>query len=147
MTDKEIIFYTTEDNKNPVTVTLTDDTVWLTQKQIAVIFSGSQSTVSEHITNIFHENELDANITMRKFGISEKSTKPTNFYNLDVIIAVGYRVNSKRATQFRKWATSILKNYIIDGYVLNQKRLEQAGLHQLRDAVLMIEHFYKLNCV
>ncbi|MCU7858438.1 MAG: virulence RhuM family protein, partial [Candidatus Thiodiazotropha sp. (ex Lucinoma kastoroae)] len=85
------------------------------------------STINEHIRNIYAENELDEASSLRKFGISEFSTKPTNFYNLDVIISVGYRVNSRRATQFRQWATRVLREFAIKGYVLDTKRLENGA--------------------
>lgn len=99
-----------------------NDTVWLTQKEIAQLFGKAISTVNEHIKNIL-KDELDENEVMRKFGKTELSTKPTNYYNLDLILAVGYRVNSKRGIQFRKWASSVLKDYLIEGYAVNNKRL------------------------
>ena len=102
-----------------------NETVWLTQKQMSELFGKSQSTINEHINNVYEEGELLIGDTMRKFGNSEKSTKPTNYYNLDVIISVGYRVKSKRGVAFRKWANSVLKKYLLEGYVVNDKRLEQ----------------------
>jgi len=102
-----------------------NETVWLTQKQMSELFGKSQSTINEHINNVYEEGELLVGDTMRKFGNSEKSTKPTNYYNLDVIISVGYRVKSKRGVAFRKWANSVLKKYLLEGYVVNDKRLEQ----------------------
>ena len=102
-----------------------NETVWLTQKQMSELFGKSQSTINEHINNVYEEGELLVGDTMRKFGNSEKSTKPTNYYNLDVIISVGYRVKSKRGVAFRKWANSVLKKYLLEGYVVNSKRLEQ----------------------
>lgn len=102
-----------------------NETVWLTQKQMSELFGKSQSTINEHINNVYEEGELLVGDTMRKFGNSEKSTKPTNYYNLDVIISVGYRVKSKRGVAFRKWANSVLKKYLLEGYVVNGKRLEQ----------------------
>ncbi|HOZ53826.1 MAG TPA: RhuM family protein [Bacilli bacterium] len=118
----EVTIFEEEDIK--LEVNISDDTVWLTQKQIANLFRKTQSTISEHIKNIFEEKELEEGEVVRKFGNSEKSTKPTYFYNLDVIISVGYRVKSKRGTQFRKWANKVLKDYLLKGYVVNQKRLE-----------------------
>lgn len=99
----------------------------MTQKLIAELFGKSVSTINEHIKNIYKTEELSEDGTMRKFGISEFSTKPTNFYNLDVIISVGYRVNSKRATQFRQWATTVLKEFAVKGDVLDKKRLENGA--------------------
>ena len=99
-----------------------NETVWLEQKEIAKLFGKAVSTINEHVKNIL-KDELDESEVMRKFGKTELSTKPTNYYNLDMILAIGYRVNSKRGIQFRKWASSILKQYLIDGYVINKKRL------------------------
>lgn len=101
-----------------------DETVWLTQVQMAELFEKSKSTINEHIKNIYKEQELCENETMCKFGISEFSDKPTNYYNLDVIISAGYRVKSKNGIIFRKWANKILKDYLIKGYTVNNKRLE-----------------------
>ena len=105
----EIIIYTTEDGLTKVDVTYEDETVWLTQEQMADLFQKSKSTINEHIKNIYEDGELRIEDTMRKFGNSEFSTKPTNFYNLDMIISVGYRVRSQRGVQFRIWASSIFK--------------------------------------
>lgn len=118
----EITIFEAEDIK--LEVNISDYTVWLTQKQISSLFKKSQSTINEHIKNIFLEKELYKEEVMRKFGNSEKSTKPTNFYNLDVIISIGYRVKSKRGVIFRKWANKVLKDYLLKGYVVNQRRLE-----------------------
>ncbi len=85
---------------------------------MAELFQKAKSTINEHISNVYEEGELDKDSTMRKFGISEFSTKPTNFYNLDVIISVGYRVKSQRGVQFRIWATNILKEYMRKGFAL-----------------------------
>ena len=92
----EFLIFTAQAGEDSIEVRVKDDTVWLTQKLIAELFGKSVSTINEHIKNIYAEVKLDENSTMRKFGISEFSTKPTNFYNLDAIISVGYRVNSKR---------------------------------------------------
>ena len=107
-----LILYTTEDGVTKVDVTFEDETVWLTQDQMAELFQKSKSTINEHIKNIYSEGELNESSTMRKFGNSEFSTKPTNYYNLDVIISVGYRVKSQRGVQFRIWASGILKEYM-----------------------------------
>jgi len=106
------------------------ETIWGTQKQIARIFSVDVRTINEHIKNIYKTGELNKNITIRKFRIIQKEGKrevkrEVNFYNLDVIISVGYRVNSKNATQFRIWATKVLKQYLLDGYTVNKKRISQ----------------------
>jgi len=123
----EILLYTSEDGKMHIQVHLQDETVWLTQDQMAELFDKSKSTISEHISNIYEEKELDKSTTIRKFGISELSTKPTNYYNLDVIISVGYRVSSPRGTRFRIWATQRLKEYIVKGFTMDDERLKQAG--------------------
>lgn len=120
----EMIIYTTEDGLTKVDVNFDGDTVWLTQDQMAELFQKAKSTINEHIRNIYEEGELDKQNTMRKYGISEFSTKPTNLYNLDVIISVGYRVKSQRGVQFRIWATNILKEYMRKGFALDDDRLK-----------------------
>ncbi len=123
----EIIIYKTEDGLSKLEVKLQDETVWLTQQQMAELFNKSKSTINEHIQNIYTEGELKRETTMRKFGNSEFSTKPTNYYNLDVIISVGYRVKSIRGTQFRIWANSVLKEYLIKGFAIDDDRLKGNG--------------------
>ena len=118
----EIILFENQNVK--LEVNMKDETVWLTQEQMSVLFSKAKSTINEHIKNIYKDEELLEIETMRKFGNSEFSDKPINLYNLDMIISVGYRVKSKNGIIFRKWATNILKNYMIRGYAINQKRLE-----------------------
>ena len=120
-----IIIYESLDHKTQVEVTFDEETVWLTIDQMALLFEKSRATVNEHILNIFKEGELEKEKVMSKIGNSDFTTKPTNTYNLDVIISVGYRVKSKRGTQFRQWATQRLKDYFVKGYAINQKRLEQ----------------------
>ena len=124
MEHSEILLYSDENGKEFVNVVFMDETFWLTQVGMAELFDSSKSNVSEHLSHIFDEEELDKGSCMRKFGISEFSTKPTNFYNLDAIIAVGYRVNSKKATRFRQWATKTLKEYIQKGFVLNDELMK-----------------------
>ncbi|MGM9873889.1 MAG: RhuM family protein [Bacilli bacterium] len=99
-----------------------NDTVWLTQEQIAKLFGKARSTVTEHINNIFNDKELDENTSV---GFSDESVnhRPTKYYNLDVVLSVGYRVNSKRGIVFRRWANKILKDYLVQGYVVNEKRI------------------------
>lgn len=118
----EIIIFENQNVK--LEVNLKDETVWLTQLQMSKLFDKSVSTINEHIKNIYKEEELYEEETMTKFGNSEFSDKPTNYYNLDVIISVGYRVKSKQGTKFRKWANKILKEYLLKGYAVNQKRLD-----------------------
>jgi len=139
----EIIIYTTEDGKETFEVNLKEETVWLSQRQMAELFEKDVRTINEHIKNIFSEGELEENSVIRNFRITASDGKKynTNMYNLDLIISVGYRVNSKRGTQFRIWATNILKNHLIQGYTINQKRLQenQAKIKELQKTARMIE--------
>lgn len=123
----EIVLYTTDDGLIRINVQLEDETVWLTIDQMAELFNKSRSTINEHILNIYKEGELLEGETMRKIGISDFSTKPTNFYNLDVIISVGYRVKSIQGTRFRQWATKRLKEYIVKGFTMDDERLKNLG--------------------
>ena len=118
----EIIIF--ENQSIKLEVNMKDETVWITQEQMSILFEKAKSTINEHIKNIYKEEELSKNDTMRKFGNSEFSDKPINYYNLDMIISVGFRVKSKNGIAFRKWANKILKDYMIKGYTINQKRLE-----------------------
>src|SRR5882757_1989166 len=127
MNESKIIIYQTEDGNTRIETRLEDDTVWLTIDQMAELFQKSRSTVNEHILNIYEERELDSELSMRKIGISDFSTKPTNYYNLDVIISVGYRVKSHQGTKFRQWATARLREYIVKGFTMNDELLKQAG--------------------
>ena len=132
------LLYKTADNKVSINVQIQDETVWLTQEQMAELFSKSKPTINEHIKNIYTEKELSEEATMRKFGNSEFSTKPTNYYNLDVIISVGYRVKSLRGTQFRQWATKRLREYIIKGFTMDDERLKQGGGRYFRELLQRI---------
>ena len=118
----EIIIFENQGVK--LEVNMKDETVWLTQEQMAKLFGKAKSTINEHIKNIYKEGELEEVETMTKFGNSEFSDKPTNFYDLDVIISVGYRVKSQNGILFRKWANKVLKDYLLKGYAVNQKRLD-----------------------
>ena len=151
MDNSEIIIYKTEDGLTQVDVTFTEDTVWLTQEQMAELFQKAKSTINEHINNIYNEGELRKEDTLRKFGNSEFSTKPTNYYNLDMIISVGYRVHSQRGVQFRIWASGILKEYLKKGFVMDDKRLKELGgggyfkelLERIRDIRASEKVFYR----
>ena len=127
MENNEIVLYKSENGAIKVDVLFENETVWLTQSQMAELFGKSTSTINEHIKNVYAEKELVETDTMRKFGNSEFSTKPTNYYNLDVIISVGYRVKSSQGTQFRIWATQRLKEYIIKGFALNDERFKSGS--------------------
>lgn len=124
----QIIIYKAKDGLTEIEVKMTGETVWLSQIQMADLFQKSQKTISEHINNIYKEGELEKVETERKSGNSGNSPqKPTNYYNLDVIISVGYRVKSLRGTQFRIWATKTLREYIVKGFVMDDERLENGG--------------------
>ncbi|MGD9492922.1 MAG: RhuM family protein [Bacteroidales bacterium] len=120
----EIEIFKSSDNKIELKVKFDSDTVWLSQEQLIVLFERDQSVISRHINNIFKEKELDRKSNMQKMHIPF-SDKPVAFYSLDVIISVGYRVKSLRGTQFRQWATARLKDYLVQGYAINEKRLQQ----------------------
>lgn len=123
----QILIYQSNDGSIKLDVHLEDETVWLTQEQIAQLFGKAKSTINEHINNIFTEGELISDCCMKKFGISEFQQRAPNYYNLDVIISVGYRVKSQQGTQFRIWATGRLKEYIIKGFVLNDERFKSGS--------------------
>ena len=122
--NNEIVLFETEDRAITLSVPVEQETVWLTQEQMSELFETARSSIAYHIGNIFKEKELDESTSVENFDRSEnKASRPPKYYNLDVIISVGYRVKSKRGVEFRKWANSILKKYIIDGYAINEKRL------------------------
>ena len=134
MLDKnQMIIFKTEDEKITIDVLFDQDTVWLTIDNMVELFGKSRSTINEHILNIFAEGELAESESVRKIGISDFSTKPTNFYNLDVIISVGYRVKSLRGTQFRQWATKRLNEYIRKGFAMDDERLKNGGGRYFRE--------------
>jgi hypothetical protein len=123
----EIVIYQSDDGKVQLDVRLEDKTVWLTIDQMAELFGKARSTVNEHILNAFAEGEIEEAKTMRKIGNPDFSAKPTNYYNLDVIISVGYRVKSKQGTRFRQWATERLAEYIVKGFTMDDERLKNLG--------------------
>ncbi|MBS1771108.1 MAG: virulence RhuM family protein [Acidobacteria bacterium] len=127
MNNTELIIYQTEDGRTRIEARLEDETVWLTLDQMSELFQKSRSTINEHILNIYQDGELSEAVSLRKIGISDFSTKPTNFYNLDIIISVGYRVKSIQGTRFRQWATQRLREYIVKGFTLNDDRLKESG--------------------
>lgn len=139
----EIIIYTSEDGSISLDTKLENDTIWLTQKQMAELFDKNIRTVNEHINNIFKEGELDKSSVIRNFRITASDGKQydTNFYNLDVIISVGYRVKSLRGTQFRIWATNTLREYLTKGYVINEKMLktQQNKIQTLQSTVNLLK--------
>ena len=133
----EIIIYQTEDGQSSLKVHLEEESVWLSQAQMVELFQRDQSVISRHVRNVFKEGELDEKSNMQKMYIAN-SDKPVAFYNLDVIISVGYRVKSQHGTQFRIWATSILKDYLIKGYTVNEKRLAEKGLNEMEQTIALL---------
>ena len=148
---KEIAIFKTDSEDINVEVIFEDETVWLTQEQMAQMFEKAKSTINEHIKHIFEEGELEEAVVMKKFGNSEFQQKAPNYYNLDVIISVGYRVKSLRGTQFRQWATKRLNEYIRKGFTLDDNRLKQLGgggywselLSRIRDIRSSEKVFYR----
>ncbi|MBN1494125.1 virulence RhuM family protein [Candidatus Peregrinibacteria bacterium] len=150
----QIVIYQTEDGQTKINVQFENETVWLTQKLMAELFDVSVPTINEHLKNIFSTQELEEKSVIRNFRITASDGKEydTKHYNLDTIIALGYRVNSKRATQFRIWATQRLKEYIIKGFALDDERLKQGGqkaryfeelLQRIRDIRSSERNFYQ----
>lgn len=121
----EIVIYQTEDGITKLSVNLQDETVWLSLDQMAELFQRDKSTISRHIKNVFEEGELQRNSVVANFATTASDGKTYNvsYYNLDVIISVGYRVKSKRGIAFRKWASGVLKQYLLTGYAVNEKRM------------------------
>ena len=127
--ESQIILYQTEDGETQIQVTMQDETVWLTQKEMAELFQRDKSVISRHINNVFNEGELDRESTVANIATVQQEgnrtiTREVEYYNLDVIISVGYRVKSHRGTQFRIWATGTLREYLVKGFVMNDARLE-----------------------
>lgn len=151
--NSELILYQTADGNTQIEVRLENETVWLTQAQIGTLFQKAKSTISEHINNVFIERELNKHLVVRFFRTTASDGKnyDTAFYNLDVIISVGYRVKSIRGTQFRIWATQRLKEYIVKGFTLDDERLKNAGnsnyfkelLERIRDIRSSEKIFYQ----
>lgn len=137
----EVVIYKTSDKRIRLEVKLEKETVWLSQKQMADLFSRDVRTINEHIKNIFKEGELSEKTVIRKFRTTAADGKSydTQFYNLDVIISVGYRVKSQQGTQFRIWATSVLRQHIIKGFTLNKNRLRDSGLQDLEKTVSLFK--------
>ena len=138
----EIVIY--EDGSIVLDARVEQETVWLNQRQMANLFNVDSDTISYHLKNIYKCSELGKDATTEKISVVQKEGKrevkrKISFYNLDAIISVGYRINSQRATQFRIWATGVLKEYIIQGYTLNQKRLQQKGLKEFNQAIALLQ--------
>lgn len=154
-----IILYQTADGTSNIEVTLTNDTVWLTADQMAELFQRNKSTISRHIKNVFEEGELDKEVVVAKFATTtqhgamkeKEQTHMVDYYNLDMIISVGYRIKSHRGVQFRIWATNVLREYLVKGFVLNDDLLKRAGggnyfdelLSRIRDIRSSEKLFYR----
>lgn len=122
----EIVLFETKDKSITLPVALENETVWLNVSQMAILFDREESNIRRHVTNVFSENEVDKEINVHFLHVNNVK-KPVPFYSLDVIISVGYRVKSQRGVEFRKWANSVLKQYIINGYAVNNNRMNQLG--------------------
>jgi prophage maintenance system killer protein len=135
----DVVIFQAEDGTTKLEVQLEQETVWLNQAQLVDLFQRDQSVLSRHIRNVFKEGELDEKSNMQKMHIAN-SDKPVVFYNLDVIISVGYRVKSQRGTQFRQWATRVLREHLVKGYTLNEQRLseERAKLLEMQQAMTLL---------
>ena len=126
----EIVIYKTDDGRNQLDVRLEEETVWLNQNQLAELFNQTKQNISLHIKQIFREKELSKKATVKKYLTVQKEgdrliSREITYYNLDIIISTGYRVKSKRGTQFRIWATQKLKDHLVKGYTINEKRLKE----------------------
>lgn len=150
--EQNIIIYQNADGNIKLDVHLQDDSVWVTQEQMAQLFGKAKSTINEHINNIYKEGELEKALTTQKFGNSEFQQKAPLYYNLDVIISVGYRVKSPQGTQFRIWATKRIHEYIVKGFTMDDDRLKQEGarsryfeelLQRVRDIRSSERNFYQ----
>jgi hypothetical protein len=142
MTDQtsNILIYQAADGKAMLKVKLDQETVWLTQEQMSLLFGRERSVITKHIGSIFREGELDKESNVQNMHIAH-SDKPIAFYNLDIIISVGYRVKSQQGTRFRQWATKTLRDHLVKGYTLNQQRLQEQTekLNDLRKTVTLLE--------
>jgi hypothetical protein len=135
MKNNQLIIYQTEDGKVKIETHFENETVWLNQAQIGELFQKAKATISEHIKNIFKDGELEEEMVVRDFRTTTKhgavkgitQSKNVKYYNLDVVISVGYRVKSHRGVHFRKWATALIKEYLIKGFAMNDELLKEAG--------------------
>jgi len=143
---EQIVIYESKGGRMQIDVRLQEDTIWLTQAQMGVLFDKNKRTISEHINNVFKERELKRKSTVRKSRTVQKEgdreiNRTLHYFNLDVIISVGYRVKSKRGTQFRIWANEVLKEYLVQGYAINEKRLQEKSqqLQELKNVIRLQE--------
>ena len=150
MTNDQIIIYQTPGGHTTIEVKLQDESIWLTQAQIVELFQSSKANISEHIKHIYSSEELSSAATVRKFRTvqqegSRSISRERDHYNLDMVISIGYRVNSKRGTQFRVWANSVLKEYLIKGYVVNEQKLKEQAeqFNSLKQTVHLLGNVLK----
>lgn len=148
----EIIIYEDPNVVNPVEVKLEGETVWLTQDQMALLFGRERSVITKHLRNIFQEDELDPESTCAKFAQVQiegqrRVRRNIDHYNLDAIISVGYRINSKRGVRFRQWATTVLRQHLLKGYTLDQHRLAERGIHEARAALDLLSRTLEANAL
>ena len=138
MQNDQIIIYQTKNGETAIDVKLENETIWLTQYQITALFQRDRTVITKHINNIFKENELEEKSNVQKMHIAN-SDRPVTLYSLDVIISVGYRVKSHEGTQFRIWASKILKDHLVKGYSINESRLKEQNeqLNSLKDTVTL----------
>ena len=145
-----IIIYQSDDGETKIDVKLENETVWLSQQQMAILYKTTKQNISLHIKNIFDENELDENSTVKEFLTvqsegSRNVERNVKYYNLDMIVSLGYRIKSKIATNFRKWATERLKEYMIKGFTLDDERLKgNAGGNYLKELLARIKRRYQI---
>ena len=142
--ENKIVIYETEDGKTQLDVKLENETVWLTQGQMAELFQKDQSVIARHISNAIREGEIDEKSNMQILHNTQYKYRPTKIYNLDVIISVGYRVHSLRGVAFRKWATSVLRSYLVKGYAINQ-RIREENYRQMVQLVRSMARTVKLQ--
>lgn len=140
----QIVIYKTETGETKIDVRFDGETVWLSMEQMAQLFDKAKSTINEHVLNIYKEGELVEAETIQKIGNTDFLEKPTHFYNLDVIISVGYRVKSAQGTRFRQWATARLGEYIVKGFVVDIERLKSNHYYKLMSKSISI--YEKNNC-
>jgi len=140
MLNKDLVIFKTHNGEVNVDVRLEQDTLWLSLNQLAEVFERDNSVISRHLKNIFAEDELEKDSVVAKFATTATDGKiyQVEYYNLDAIISVGYKVNSKRGTQFRQWASRVLKNHLVQGYSLNQQRLYEKGIDDFKRAISLL---------
>jgi prophage maintenance system killer protein/prophage antirepressor-like protein len=146
-TQQDLVIFKTDNDKIQVDVKLDQDTVWLNLNQLSALFERDKSVISKHLKNVFNEDELEQVSVVANFATtaSDGKTYQVEYYNLDAIISVGYRVNSKRGTQFRKWASSVLKEHLVQGYTFHQQRLYEKGITDLQKAMDLLAKTLKRN--